>query len=119
MKKEQSRPAQSPRANRIAITLVAGLGLLAGFAMQACGGSSNGCPNCAAMVACCLAEADAGAPTGGICTNNPGEVTSRSAQGASCTSDPGIVQGDADSTCKQEFSGEGAKPNAPAACQNI
>jgi hypothetical protein len=102
------------RAVALAVLIV---GVLAGALVPSCGGSgSNGCPNCAKMVACCLAEADAGAPMGGKCVNNSGEVNSRITQNSACNSDPSLVQGDADRTCKEEFSGESSLPNAPSAC---
>lgn len=97
--------------------ILAGCISLAGLFAVACGSSSTkGCPNCAKFVACCDAEADAGAPSGGRCVGNPGEVTTIHGQSSSCNSDPGIAQGDADGTCASDVTTEGALPNAPAAC---
>ena len=97
--------------------IVVGCLVLAGWVLAACGGSNkSGCPNCAKLVACCQAEADAGAPTGGRCVNNPGEVTSTNAENSSCESDPSLIQGDADSTCAGYVTAEAALPNSPSAC---
>jgi hypothetical protein len=91
---------------------------LLGGALVACSGSSSSsCASCVKLAACCVAEAavDGGLP-GARCTSQ-GDVTSNNAQSASCSSDPGIVQGDANTTCASDLAKETALAGSPSACQ--
>ncbi len=90
--------------------------MVSGF-LVACGSSGgSSCANCVKLAACCVAEVAIDGGLQGARCSTQADVTSNDAESTSCSSDPGIVQGDANTTCGTYLAKETALPGSPAAC---